>query len=655
MAQANTLDFLIAAHVTGQEQMSKLINDVGALQKEMDRLRETTKRLEAAMGGTESVVRKNGKALDDQSKALRNHRQGVQQLGMQFNDFATSVSTGASPIQALSQQLGQLGYAMSMMKGRAASIGAFIAGPWGAMILLGISVVTALWDAFSSGDEASKKFQDATKQAEDALFDYKVTIANTREELIALYETQLAGKEMEWRKAATDVGRYGGAVQRAGQLIDDSFSGKRLPDWLTIGAAVDKAMNQGKLDQARADERAFYADMIRAQTALDRLKKGFAKEDERAANKRKPKAKEDSDLEKLRKAQQGIIDQFEAGKLAPAEFEKQLKAVTDGYKDAKQPAEDYIKEWERQDQVAKTFRDTIASLGKKELPAWEQSIVDLSAKYKELSVTTRMTAEDTAAFGQAVTNQLLGPVDDQIKKYDDLIAKAYGIEDSFDATRASLIATAQAQGVGLAELIAKLAILDQRQKDLKIVERNAEIKKSYESIGNAVSDSFKAMLTAGMSWKDGMKSIIGSVIDELWRLYVVKQIVGFVTKAIGGVTGSTGLVSSDPLAQAFDSAFPPKAAGGYVGANRPYMVGERGPELFVPGGSGTIIPNKNIGGAGGGQGMVINVDARGSNDPAAVRAQVQQGILEAAPAIIAAAQSRTVQGLRRPRLGGAMQ
>ena len=86
------------------------------------------------------------------------------------------------------------------------------------------------------------------------------------------------------------------------------------------------------------------------------------------------------------------------------------------------------------------------------------------------------------------------------------------------------------------------------------------------------------------------------------------------------------------------------------------MVGERGPELFVPGGNGTIIPNSNMrGGSGGGNNISVSVDARGSNDPAAVRAQVQQGILEAAPAIIAAAESRTIAGLRRPRLGGAMQ
>lgn len=38
----------------------------------------------------------------------------------------------------------------------------------------------------------------------------------------------------------------------------------------------------------------------------------------------------------------------------------------------------------------------------------------------------------------------------------------------------------------------------------------------------------------------------------------------------------------------------PHADGGFTGANTPYLVGERGPELFVPQGSGTIIPNNRL-------------------------------------------------------------
>jgi phage-related minor tail protein len=40
----------------------------------------------------------------------------------------------------------------------------------------------------------------------------------------------------------------------------------------------------------------------------------------------------------------------------------------------------------------------------------------------------------------------------------------------------------------------------------------------------------------------------------------------------------------------------PRANGGPVMSNKPYLVGERGPELFVPGGSGNIVPNGQMGG-----------------------------------------------------------
>ena len=52
-----------------------------------------------------------------------------------------------------------------------------------------------------------------------------------------------------------------------------------------------------------------------------------------------------------------------------------------------------------------------------------------------------------------------------------------------------------------------------------------------------------------------------------------------------------------------------RALGGAVGAGRPYMVGERGPELFVPGAQGNIVPNSAMGSAN----VVVNVDASGSS------------------------------------------
>jgi tape measure domain-containing protein len=89
------------------------------------------------------------------------------------------------------------------------------------------------------------------------------------------------------------------------------------------------------------------------------------------------------------------------------------------------------------------------------------------------------------------------------------------------------------------------------------------------------------------------------------------------------------------------------ADGGSPPVGQVSMVGERGPELFVPKAAGTIIPNHKM---GGGQVVNISVDARGATDPAMVRHQVNQGILQAAPSLIAASENRTLTNARRPRM-----
>jgi hypothetical protein len=53
-----------------------------------------------------------------------------------------------------------------------------------------------------------------------------------------------------------------------------------------------------------------------------------------------------------------------------------------------------------------------------------------------------------------------------------------------------------------------------------------------------------------------------------------------------------------------------KATGGPVSAGRSYLVGERGPELFMPSGSGNIIPNHSLSGGG----TVINLTVNGALD-----------------------------------------
>ena len=55
------------------------------------------------------------------------------------------------------------------------------------------------------------------------------------------------------------------------------------------------------------------------------------------------------------------------------------------------------------------------------------------------------------------------------------------------------------------------------------------------------------------------------------------------------------------------------AGGGDVYPNQAYLVGERGPEVFVPGGSGSIVPNNRLGSMGGSSIVINNHFASGTD------------------------------------------
>jgi hypothetical protein len=68
-------------------------------------------------------------------------------------------------------------------------------------------------------------------------------------------------------------------------------------------------------------------------------------------------------------------------------------------------------------------------------------------------------------------------------------------------------------------------------------------------------------------------------------------------------------------------SIPGFAKGGSVMGGKPIVVGERGPEIFVPSGNGGIVPNNAM----GGNSYQITVQA-GVGDPRAIGQQVVEYI-----------------------------
>jgi phage-related minor tail protein len=119
-----------------------------------------------------------------------------------------------------------------------------------------------------------------------------------------------------------------------------------------------------------------------------------------------------------------------------------------------------------------------------------------------------------------------------------------------------------------------------------------------KAIDDAVTRSFRSVETtiarAALTGKTSIAQMADAILADFDRISTSQ----FIIKPVEGVIGS--LVSSLlPISGA-------RASGGPVDAGGAYLVGEQGPELFVPSSNGSIAPN----GAPARPAITLNVQAR---------------------------------------------
>jgi len=162
----------------------------------------------------------------------------------------------------------------------------------------------------------------------------------------------------------------------------------------------------------------------------------------------------------------------------------------------------------------------------------------------------------------------------------------------------------------------------------KLLDPLRQIDSLSKSIGDSFAESFKGIVRGSMSAQDALRNLFQRTADHF--LDMAAQILAAQIRSgiMGLFSGMFGGMSSNPLGMRQQgvgvsanilgrhsvgtSAMQPKlkfAEGGRPPVGRASIVGERGPELFVPDRAGTIIPNHAMGSTN----IVVNVDASGSS------------------------------------------
>ena len=129
---------------------------------------------------------------------------------------------------------------------------------------------------------------------------------------------------------------------------------------------------------------------------------------------------------------------------------------------------------------------------------------------------------------------------------------------------------------------------------------------SIDDIGRnafmTLENSILGLITGTTSLKESFKNMATSIVNDLLRMYIRYMIVKPLFDAMFGAPSGPAA----PISVARDIPGQ-RAIGGSVSRNTPYMVGERGPEMFIPNSSGSIVPNDKMGG-GSTNNIVVNVN-----------------------------------------------
>ena len=141
------------------------------------------------------------------------------------------------------------------------------------------------------------------------------------------------------------------------------------------------------------------------------------------------------------------------------------------------------------------------------------------------------------------------------------------------------------------------SLLEQEASLSKQVDTAEKLDKVFKNIAKSIQSDIQQGIKGLIKGTSTLGDLLNNVADKFLDIALNQALFG----NIGGDSVTGGLFKLLGFAN-----------GGRPPVGKPSIVGEKGPELFVPRSSGTIVPNNKLGG-GGNNNVVVNVDASGSD------------------------------------------
>jgi len=577
---------------------------VGDATKGLQQVQQQVQRVDRQIKNSTKVLAANANQFNSTAVATNKWAKGaLQQAGYQVGDFAVQLGGGQNALQAFGQQGSQL-------------LGIF--GPIGAVLGAGVAIVAAVGVAFQKTAKAAKEAAGGVEDFTDAITKSKSASVAAMSAIEAAAESNI---ENARKKFADFDGDLKGFLETMARLRrDQSLTAASL-------AATAFFEEQDALQSLRGEyssfikEQASYAAAVRsAQSDRENIIKQY--ELEISALESLAQAQDQfsavstlQQLDVLRKELEAIrinsIEPFMSSLSIPKDVIQNLLIFENAIRDAFAGGniEGAVVVLGQMRRIVETLPEPIRQ---QMLPALlemegaaRQAGATLEAGFSDAAVAaetlrSKMTQIKNLMARQAADDEvILDPRDPRYNKVAVIMAGLYS--DAEDVGEAATIAgNKSAAAVNKAANAVKMNLSPsfQRLQDIQ------------STVSNSLERGLMAMVDGTMTVKDAFKSMATDIIKELYRIFVVKQITGLITNAIGigsGV-GMTAAPAVNPLAGMSGAQMLPKRAmGGQVTGGKAYMVGERGPEMIVPQRNGNVVPNNQLGAGGVTVNQTINV------------------------------------------------
>ena len=289
-----------------------------------------------------------------------------------------------------------------------------------------------------------------------------------------------------------------------------------------------------------------------------------------------------------------------------------LTAVQGALKAFQSLANGFINVYNEANRIKNALKDSFG-YGLKSASEYRKELNSIKAQMEGLKNASNMTVD-----------QQLAAVDVAKKRYDETLKLYHAAQDAEAETPVPLVdfvsvLDAQIEGLkkslsdvntavetSIPPVIKSLSDIELGFKSWSdtLPDMNTNIQNLTRQGLDGLTDALANGITGAANFADAIKSMAKSVVDSLIKMLIQKYLVdaafGFITQTVAGFGQSATNIEGN---SAFIGPMPPKAIGGSVQRGQPYMVGERGMEMFIPNQSGSIVSNDKL---NGGSGVVVN-------------------------------------------------